>query len=194
MSKKKNKSKDPEVAFLCDWGACDLEVDCLDCHHTTDVSHAKNFEKVAEGKYMEKEEKHKDEDLVNHPSHYCHGDVETIDKMVIIFGAESTALICLGNCFKYLDRYQFKGHPQQDLEKALWYAKKAYFLRYPDESYEEVSIGIRDFEFTSYSNDFSYRAFNVAKAKRDLVLLNSEDDQKNLARLIRHVEAAVDSQ
>ena len=189
----KKKSKD-EIAFLCDWEACDIGADCLDCHHTTDVSHAKNFEKVAEGKYMEKEEKHKEEDLVNHPAHYCYGDIETIDSMVIIFGAENTVLICLGNCFKYLDRYRFKGNPQQDLEKALWYAKKAYSLRYPDEPYEEVSIGIRDFEFKSYSNDFNYRAFHATKAKRDIMLLNYEDDQKNLARLIRHVEAAVDSQ
>lgn len=185
MGEKKTKV---DVAYLCDQHACGIDADCLECHHTTNVEHAKNFKKLGNGKYMEKE------DLVNHPSHYTQGDVETIDKMVIIFGAEATAIHCTITCFKYLDRYKFKGYPQLDLGKALWYAKKAYSLYYPDEPYEEVSFPTRDFEFKHYSSEFDYQAFYIEEAKRDLTLLYSSDYRKCLANLIRHIDAAIDSQ
>ena len=186
-----------EIAYLCDREACEIEVDCLDCHHTLDIRHAKNFKKVAEGKYMEMADltyKSIKEDLVNHPSHYTNGDVETIDKMVIIFGAKETATICLGNCFKYLDRYKFKGNPQQDLEKALWYAKKAFSLLYLEKDPEEVYCSMRDFEFDVYSESFNYREFYVAEAKRDLIIIRHNQREEYLASLIRHIELAVNSQ
>lgn len=188
-----------EVAYLCDQKACEAGCNCSICHHTLDIRHAKNFWKMDEGKYMEREIKMADityksikekEDLVNHPHHYTNGDVETIDKMVIIFGAKETATICLGNCFKYLDRYKFKGNPQQDLEKALWYAKKAFSLLYP----EEVYCSMRDFEFDVYSESFNYREFYVAEAKRDLIIIRHNQREEYMVSLIRHVECAVNSQ
>lgn len=207
MSKKNNKSKDtylrgrevnavyiddPEVLFLCDWEACDIGIDCLGCNHTTDISHAKNFEKVAEGRYVEKEEKYKDEDLVNHPSHYTQDDVETIDKMVIIFGAEYTAIHCLATCFKYISRYKFKNDPELDLEKALWYAKKAYFLANPDEPYSDQFVGIRDYEFSDFGKTFKYREFYIEEAKRDVFLIGSNlSDQQDMIHLIKHIEYAL---
>lgn len=188
-----------EVAYLCDQKACEAGSDCSICHQTLDIRHAKNFKKVAEGKYMEmanlnyKSIKEK-EDLVNHPSHYTNGDVETIDKMVIIFGAKETATICLGNCFKYLDRYKFKGNPQQDLEKALWYAKKAFSLLYLEKDPEDAYCSMRDFEFDVYSESFNYREFYVAEAKRDLIIIRHNQREEYLASLIRHIELAVNSQ
>lgn len=134
------------------------------------------------------------EDLVNHPSHYTNRDVETIDSMVIIFGAKDTATICLGNCFKYLDRYKFKGNPQQDLKKALWYAKKAFSLLYLEKDPEDVYCSMRDFEFDVYSEPFNYREFYVAEAKRDLIIIRHNQKEDYLMSLIRHIELAVNSQ
>lgn len=181
-----------EVAYLCDQKACKVGSDCSTCHHTLDIRHAKNFWKMDEAKYMEigigmadlncKSIKEK-EDLVNHPSHYTNKDVETIDSMVIIFGAKDTATICLGNCFKYLDRYKFKGNPQQDLEKALWYAKKAFSLLYLEKNPEDV-----------YSESFNYREFYVAEAKRDLIIIRHNQKEEYFVNLIRHIELAVNSQ
>lgn len=192
-----------EVAYLCDQKACEAGSDCSICHHTLDIRHAKNFRKMDKGKYMEIETEMADlnyksikekEDLVNHPSHYTKGDVETIDKMAIIFGAKETATICLGNCFKYLDRYKFKGNPQQDLEKALWYAKKAFSILYLEKDPEEVYCSMRDFEFDVYSESFNYREFYVAEAKRDLIIIRHNQREEYLASLIRHIELAVNSQ
>ena len=45
--------KQPEIVYLCDRKACD-ECSWPTCQHTADICHAVNFEKVAEGKYMEK--------------------------------------------------------------------------------------------------------------------------------------------
>ena len=46
----------PVVAYICDQEQCD---DCSAelgfCYHTTDISHAVNFEEVEPGKWMEKE-------------------------------------------------------------------------------------------------------------------------------------------
>lgn len=55
-------------------------------------------------------------DNVNHPSHYVNhpSGVETID---ITRELEFT----LGNAWKYLMRFRYKGKPKEDLEKAVWY-------------------------------------------------------------------------
>ena len=48
-----------KVAYLCDRNkcpSCNTTIDDL-CHHTEDIEHAVNFEKVADGVYMEKEER-----------------------------------------------------------------------------------------------------------------------------------------
>ena len=220
-----------EIAYLCDQKACKVGADCSICHHTLDIRHAKNFWKIDEEKYVEREtemadltyksikecdyvkrfgacyghkvclakelkmpDKEEKEDLVNHPSHYTNRDVETIDSMVIIFGAKETATICLGNCFKYLDRYKFKGNPQQDLEKALWYAKKAFSLLYLEKDPEETCCYMRDFEFDVYSESLNYREFYVAEAKRDLIIIRHSQSEECLANFIRHIELAVNSQ
>jgi len=56
------------------------------------------------------------EDLVNHPSHYKIGGIETIDFI------EAKGLnYHLGNAVKYISRADHKGTAIQDLKKAVWY-------------------------------------------------------------------------
>ena len=207
MSKKNNKSKDtylrgrevnavyiddPEVLFLCDWEACDIGIDCLGCNHTTDISHAKNFEKVAEGRYVEKEENRplmesgKVEDLVNHPLHYTQDDVETIDKMVMIFGPEATAIHCYITAFKYLSRYKYKENPEMDLEKARWYSVKAFSLMFPNDVYLNVQIPNR-----IPNNDYNYCAYYVEQAKVGLVRLGYGFDKVLIASMIKDIDNAI---
>lgn len=47
-------------------------------------------------------------DNVNHPSHYTHGKIETIDKIEDVLGLEGFQAYCVGNAIKYLDRYKLK--------------------------------------------------------------------------------------
>lgn len=60
-------------------------------------------------------------DLINHPAHYtsCPSGIECI---------EITELLpfCLGNCYKYLHRAGLKGDELTDLQKAVFYARRAY--------------------------------------------------------------------
>lgn len=55
-------------------------------------------------------------DLVNHPQHYtAHPScVETID-------ITRNLQFDLGNAWKYLMRFRYKGNPIEDLKKAVWY-------------------------------------------------------------------------
>jgi hypothetical protein len=43
-----------QVAYVCDGRACADGCNNPECRHTCDISHAKNFEYVGDGKYMEK--------------------------------------------------------------------------------------------------------------------------------------------
>lgn len=56
------------------------------------------------------------EDLVNHPSHYKVGGIETID-----FIEAKDLNYHLGNAVKYISRADHKGTAIQDLKKAVWY-------------------------------------------------------------------------
>lgn len=57
---------------------------------------------------------------IDHPTHYNNRDIghECID-------ITQYQTFCVGNVIKYLWRYQHKGKPLEDLEKARWYAYKA---------------------------------------------------------------------
>lgn len=65
---------------------------------------------------------------VNHPSHYNHGGMETIDKMIKLYGIEKVKAFCELNAFKYRDRAGYKGSNDsaiaRDINKALWYENK----------------------------------------------------------------------
>ena len=57
-------------------------------------------------------------DNVNHPEHY---EKNSIDVSFEPFDWLQGFSFALGNALKYLVRYNDKGHPQEDLEKAKWY-------------------------------------------------------------------------
>lgn len=65
---------------------------------------------------------------VNHPYHYNHGGMETIDKMIKLYGIEKVKAFCELNAFKYRDRAGYKGSSDsaiaRDINKALWYENK----------------------------------------------------------------------
>ena len=64
------------------------------------------------------------EERVNHPSHYNHGKLESIDIMEDVFGIDETRAFCKLNAFKYLVRAELKGSEVEDIDKALWYLNK----------------------------------------------------------------------
>jgi len=58
-------------------------------------------------------------DNINHPPHYTHGGIETID-VIEAWGLS----FCLGNVIKYISRANHKGSRLDDLKKAAWYLKR----------------------------------------------------------------------
>lgn len=69
------------------------------------------------------------EDVVNHPSHYNQGKVETIDLMEYKYGTRATLTYCVLNVEKYLSRAPFKGKKEEDEDKAMWYMDKSKELK-----------------------------------------------------------------
>jgi hypothetical protein len=65
-----------------------------------------------------------DLDIVNHPKHYTHGGIETIDYMK----AKSTHEEFCGHlrltAIKYLSRAGLKDDTLQDMQKAGWYVNR----------------------------------------------------------------------
>lgn len=59
-------------------------------------------------------------DNVYHPPHYTHGEIECIDAIESMLGDGFKAYL-RGNVMKYLWRYDMKGKPIEDLQKARWY-------------------------------------------------------------------------
>ena len=55
-------------------------------------------------------------DNINHPEHYKHGGIETID-----FIEAKNLNYRLGNVIKYVSRAGHKGALLEDLKKARWY-------------------------------------------------------------------------
>ena len=62
-----------------------------------------------------------EEDVVNNPDHYNTGSIECIEGIKASMSAEAFAGYLKGNCIKYLWRYDYKGKPVEDLQKAQWY-------------------------------------------------------------------------
>ena len=65
-----------------------------------------------------------EEDVVNNPSHYNTGNIECIEAIEESMTPEAYRGYLKGNCMKYLWRYDYKGKPVEDLEKAQWYLAK----------------------------------------------------------------------
>jgi len=75
-----------------------------------------------------KEKKEEKVDLVNHPPHYNKGGMEVIEVIELVTGEKRTGDqgfigYLVGNIIKYLLRFEHKGNPVQDIEKAEWYLK-----------------------------------------------------------------------
>lgn len=66
----------------------------------------------------------KQQDVVNHPSHYTQSGIECIEAIKASMSAEEFAGYLKGNTVKYLWRYRLKGKAQEDLQKADWYLKR----------------------------------------------------------------------
>jgi len=63
-------------------------------------------------------------DAVQRPLHYNTGSIECITAIEASMSSLEFQGYCKGNCIKYLWRYQYKGKPLEDLQKALWYLEK----------------------------------------------------------------------
>ena len=70
-------------------------------------------------------------DMVNHPPHYNQHGVECIDAIKATTGDNFKDYL-KGNIIKYLWRFNYKGKPEEDLQKAKWYL---------DRLISEVAIG-----------------------------------------------------
>lgn len=121
-------------------------------------------------------------DNVNHPKHYTGRDIgyECID-------ITQHQNFCTGNAIKYLWRYQDKGRPLEDLEKARWYARRA-MKRQETISLEDRHCGIilrRLIETTSgYESATWYgllkNEWRIVLSSLDAMLERMENDTQTL--------------
>lgn len=65
----------------------------------------------------------KEFDVVENPSHYCDGQIQCIEAMVIAFGQEKVMSFCELNAFKYLWRSEKKKNKIEDLKKSKRYVE-----------------------------------------------------------------------
>ncbi len=69
-------------------------------------------------------------DMVNHPSHYNFGDIETIE-IIKDMGPAVMYGFMVGNAIKYEHRALHKGKTVEDLKKAEWYV--THLVKYLEE-------------------------------------------------------------
>ena len=93
-------------------------------------------QRIEKERILAKEKKEETVDLVNHPPHYNKGGMEVIEVIELVTGGETGGETggkrtgdqgfigyLVGNIIKYLLRFEHKGNPVQDIEKAEWYLK-----------------------------------------------------------------------
>jgi hypothetical protein len=61
------------------------------------------------------------EDVVNKPKHYNTGAIECIEAIKASMSPIEFKGYLKGNILKYLWRYNYKGKPNEDVDKAAWY-------------------------------------------------------------------------
>lgn len=61
------------------------------------------------------------EDVVNRPKHYNTGSIECIEAIKASMSPLEFRGYLKGNILKYLWRYNYKGKPKEDIDKADWY-------------------------------------------------------------------------
>ena len=80
---------------------------------------AEDEEKLMD-KYYTKQMKDAKTDMVNSPSHYNQSGIESIAAIQAALGPNFKYYL-QGNIMKYLWRFDYKGKPLEDLQKAQWY-------------------------------------------------------------------------
>jgi hypothetical protein len=68
-------------------------------------------------------------EMVNHPSHYCQGNMECIDGLIGAFGTKEVATFCKINAMKYIWRLGHKDDEAQEIGKIKWYLDKYLELK-----------------------------------------------------------------
>lgn len=111
--------ENPELPVICE---VDGEICCGDEYYLGEFGRCFVGEyAVYAGREGVKIMQNKQNDMVNHPSHYTQGGVECIDALeAATTGLTGIEAVCTANAIKYLWRWKFKGG-KQDLEKARWY-------------------------------------------------------------------------
>ena len=121
-----------KVLYECDRRACHDKCS-RSCYHTSDITHAKNFE-YDNGIWVERHNRNNlneaksSTDPVNHPNHYkMVGPFESFDIIVESLGIENARYFCQGNIIKYQVRYREK-NGEEDLKKRHWYDRMDQML------------------------------------------------------------------
>ena len=63
-------------------------------------------------------------DMIQNPMHYTVGGYEALDIIKAKLSPEEYRGYCKGNILKYIMRANYKGHHDQDCDKAEYYAKE----------------------------------------------------------------------
>ncbi len=79
-------------------------------------------------------------DNVNHPAHYTAGGIECIEAIKASMTPEEFRGYLKGTIMAYLWRYQHKGKPLEDLQKADWYLARLQEEMQPPEPAGKVTI------------------------------------------------------
>ena len=88
-------------------------------------------------------------DMVNHPPHYTSGKYEVIDVLEDWFAHEPL----LWQTVKYLGRWDKKGDPLENLEKAEFYLKrKIQQLKLKDKGFKLCGTGVQAMGTTGLNN------------------------------------------
>ncbi|KAA8828671.1 DUF3310 domain-containing protein [Bifidobacterium tissieri] len=107
---------------------------------------------------------------INHPDHY-QADNDPFECILLV----EQYSFNWGNCMKYVWRHRRKGHPKEDLEKALWYANRA---AHNNEILRPAHLDIPSFidpdKPTTLTSD--YDAATLAHIKADATLPVSENE------------------
>ncbi len=74
-----------------------------------------------------------DDDLVNRPAHYTGSSIECISAIEASMNEVQFKGFLKGQVMKYLWRYEHKGNPLQDIEKAEWYLGKLRKMELPSD-------------------------------------------------------------
>ena len=85
-----------------------------------------------------------DNDPINHPSHYTHGEMECIDAIAAMLGIDGAIAFCRGSAIKYSYRKGYKGTPkdaEQDAKKCMWYLHEIGILKKRKRE-EDTNVGV----------------------------------------------------